>query len=108
LQRPGTAALRRHRPHGIPNKVPVGDRHGIIVEPQSRQNQTPSGRHIWWGEATDEPALARQSVATTAREDHRRAGQAARPTKFKMMSLLNGAWDLFIPIFYKYASPDGL
>ena len=31
-----------------------------------------------------------------------------RPTKFKMMSLLNGAWDLFILIFYRYASPDGL
>jgi len=90
LQRPGTAALRRYRPDGIPKIAP------------------PSGRHIWWGEATDEPALARQSVATTAREDHRRAGHAARPTKFKMMSLLNGAWDLFIPIFYKYASPDGL
>ncbi len=26
---------------------------------------------FWWGKATDEPA----------REDHRRAGQAARPTK---------------------------
>jgi len=29
---------------------------------------------IWWGEATDEPALARPSLATTARED-------ARPTE---------------------------
>jgi hypothetical protein len=29
---------------------------------------------FWWGEATDEPDLARQSVATTARED-------ARPTE---------------------------
>ncbi len=34
-----------------------------------------------WDETSDEPALARQSVATTAREDHRRAGQAARPTE---------------------------
>jgi len=34
-----------------------------------------------WGEATDEPALARQSIATTAREDHRKAGQAAGPIK---------------------------
>ncbi len=37
----------------------------------------PSDREMYprWGEATDEPVLARQSVATTARED-------ARPTKF--------------------------
>ena len=32
------------------------------------------GQRAWWGEAADEPALARQSVATTARED-------ARPTE---------------------------
>ncbi len=34
------------------------------------------GGGIRWGEATDEPALARQSVATTARED-------ARPTRLQ-------------------------
>jgi hypothetical protein len=38
-------------------------------------------RTFWSGEAADEPALARQSVAATAREDHRKTGQAARPTK---------------------------
>ena len=38
---------------------------------------------IWWGEATDEPALARQSVTTTAREDRSLPGfdpTGARPT----------------------------
>jgi heptosyltransferase II len=38
-----------------------------------------------WGEATDEPALASQ---TAAREDHRRAGQAARPTSFDLTLVL--------------------
>jgi pantoate--beta-alanine ligase len=38
---------------------------------------TPGDKEMYprWGEATDEPALARESVATTARED-------ARPTQF--------------------------
>ena len=50
---------------------------------------------VWWGEATNEPDLARQSVATTAREDRPLSdpgfaeaslGQAsARPTEvFKL------------------------
>ena len=41
--------------------------------PAKRDQPQHSG--IRWGEATDEPALARQSAATTARED-------ARPTIF--------------------------
>jgi pantoate--beta-alanine ligase len=39
----------------------------------------------WWGEATDEPVLVRQSVATTAREDQPSPGYGttgARPTQF--------------------------
>src|ERR1017187_3269808 len=48
------------------------NRHGRLRDEQ-RRNQVVT-RFGWWGEATDEPALARQSVATTARED-------ARPTE---------------------------
>jgi len=36
---------------------------------------------IGGGEATEEPALIRQSKVTTAREYLRRAGRAARPTE---------------------------
>ncbi|HTQ50354.1 MAG TPA: lipopolysaccharide heptosyltransferase II [Candidatus Acidoferrales bacterium] len=65
-----------------------------------------------WGEATDEPVLARQSIATTAREDHRRAGQAAHPTRFDLALVLPNSprsamemWLAGIPRRIGYARP---
>jgi hypothetical protein len=36
------------------------------------------------------------------------AGGDARPTKFKLISLLTELWDFFAVRFYKDASPDGI
>jgi hypothetical protein len=62
----------------------------------------PAGRHIRWGEATDEPGLARQSAATTAREDQPSpsfGATGARPTKFEEDAAPDGAWEFFRPGF---------
>jgi hypothetical protein len=47
---------------------------------QSPRLKTANGT-VWWGEAADEPERAHPNLMMTAREDHRRAGQAARPTE---------------------------
>jgi hypothetical protein len=44
---------------------------------------------IWWGEATDEPGLVRQSIATAAREDARptEIGKMYQHPKFKLAEM---------------------
>ena len=62
-----------------------------------------------WGEAADEPALARP---TTARADHRKAGQATRPAGFDLALVLPNSprsamepWLAGIPKRIGYARP---
>ena len=52
-------------------------------------NTDTAKEQFWWGEATDEPAVARQSVAATAREDARPTERANQPAARLFVSWTN-------------------